>query len=237
MKRITADLKRIGKLTAVLLEPVDDSVPKPTMFLTRALALTNNLPFGCERIQLVDRALMHLDTHNMYEVWVVTSTPQSRTMSVPPAYKMLRLMVLGADVDKVTFTEPQARNNQYALQAHTNLINGLLASIGLRSQEVHLLPETDRKNRTFFFAKINPDQVNAVVSHFGSKPRFQIQPISWYQGLDSTCMAAVYEVWIKKGPQRNMVAYAVYINSCNVLDGTRNLRPKVPDQDTSDWPW
>ena len=52
-------------------------------FSTRALALTNNLLFGCECIQLADRALMHVDTHNMYEVWVVMSTPQSRTMSVP----------------------------------------------------------------------------------------------------------------------------------------------------------
>ena len=65
--KITADLKHIGKLTVILLEPVDDSVPKQTTFLTRVLALTKNLPFGCECIQLADRALMHLDTHNMYK--------------------------------------------------------------------------------------------------------------------------------------------------------------------------
>ena len=160
MKRIMANLKHIGKLTVVLLELVDDSVPKPTTFLTRALALTNNLPFGCERIQLADRALMHLDTHNMHEVWMVSSTPQARTMSVPPVYKMLRLMVPGVDVDKVIFTKPQVRSNLYALQGQTDLINGLLTSIGLSSNDVYLLPGTDPKNSKLFFAKLNFDRVH-----------------------------------------------------------------------------
>ena len=40
--------------------------------------------------------------------------------------------------------------------------------------------------------------MNTLVSQFGSKPRFQIQPVEWYRGANVTNMAAVYEVWIKK---------------------------------------
>ena len=83
MRHITEDLKHIGKVTAVLLEPMDDPIVEPAAFLARALALNNNLLFGCEHIQLVDRALMYVDMHNAYKVWIVTSTPQSRTISLP----------------------------------------------------------------------------------------------------------------------------------------------------------
>ena len=37
-----------------------------------------------------------------------------------------------------------------------------------------------------------------MVSQFGSKPRFQIQPVEWYRGANLTNMSAVYEVSIKK---------------------------------------
>ena len=40
--------------------------------------------------------------------------------------------------------------------------------------------------------------MNTVVSQFGSKPRFQIQPVEWYRGANLTNMSSVYEVWIKK---------------------------------------
>ena len=40
--------------------------------------------------------------------------------------------------------------------------------------------------------------MNTVVSQFGSKPRFQIQPVEWYRGANLTNMSAVYDVWIKK---------------------------------------
>ena len=69
-RHITQDLKHIGKLTTVLLEPMDDSTTHPATYLARALALNNNLPFGFERIQLVDRAPMHLTA--------ITSAPIGR---------------------------------------------------------------------------------------------------------------------------------------------------------------
>ena len=37
-----------------------------------------------------------------------------------------------------------------------------------------------------------------MVSQFGSKPRFQIQPVDWYGGANLTNMAAVNEVWINE---------------------------------------
>ena len=74
----------------------------------------------------------------------------------------------------------------------------LLGSIGLNSDEVHLLPGTDPRNSKLFFTELNEEQVNTVVSQFGSKPRFQIQPVEWYRGANLTNISAVYEVWIKK---------------------------------------
>ena len=56
----------------------------------------------------------------------------------------------------------------------------------------------DPRNSKLFFTELNEEQVNAVVSQFGSKPRFQIQPVEWYRGANLTNMSAVYEVWIKK---------------------------------------
>ena len=46
-------------------------------------------------------------------------------MSPPPTYKLLRLMTLGAEVDKVVFHEPDMRDNPYAIHLHSDLINGL----------------------------------------------------------------------------------------------------------------
>ena len=103
-------------------------------------------------------------------------------------------MTPGAEVDKVVFHEPDVRDNQYAVQVHNDLINGLLGSIGLNSDEVHLLPGTDPRNSKLFFTELNEEQVNTVVSQFGSKPRFQVQPVEWYRGANLTNMAAVYEV-------------------------------------------
>ena len=40
-------------------------------------------------------------------------------------------------------------------------------------------------------------QVNAVVSQFGSKPRFQIRLVEWHRGA-LTNLSAVYDIWIKK---------------------------------------
>ena len=128
----------------------------------------------------------------------MSSTRDSKNLSPPPMYKLLRLMTPGAEVDKVVFHEPDVRGNQYAIEVHNDLINGLLGSIGLNSDEVHLLPGTDSRNSKLFFTDLNEEQVNTVVSQFGSKPRFEIQPVEWYCGASLTNMCAVYEVWIKK---------------------------------------
>ena len=81
-------------------------------------------------------------------------------------------MTPGAEVDKVVFHEPDVRDNQYAVHVHNDLINGLLGSIGLNSDEVYPLPGTDPRNSKLFFTELNEEQVNTVVSQFGSKPRF-----------------------------------------------------------------
>ena len=65
------------------------------------------------------------------------------------------------------------------------------SSIGLNSDEVHLLPGTDPRNSKLFFTELNEEQVNTVVSQFGSKPRFQIQPVEWYRGASCDRLAAV----------------------------------------------
>ena len=90
------------------------------------------------------------------------------------------------------------RDNQYAIQVHSDLINGLLRAIGLNYDEVHLFPGTDPRNSKLFFTELNEEQVNTAVSQLGSKPNFQIQPVEWCRGANLTNMSAVYEVWIKK---------------------------------------
>ena len=197
IKRLLADLPMLGRFVATLLEPVSDDDDRPS-FLNRALALNSNLPFGCDKLQMADRSLMHIRTHGRFDVLIASSTRDSRNLSPPPTYKLLRLMTPGAEVDKVVFHEPDVQDNQYAVQVHNDLINGLLGSIGLNSDEVHLLPGTDPRNSRLFFTELNEEQVNTVVSQFGSKPRFQIQAVEWYRGANLTNMSAVYEVWIKK---------------------------------------
>ena len=197
IKRLLADLPMLGRFVAILLEPVSDDDDRPS-FLNRALALKSNLPFGCEKLQMADRSLMHMRTHDRFDVWIASSTRDSKSLSPPPTYKLLRLMTPGAEVDKVVFHEPDVRDNQYAVQVHNDIVNGLLGSIGMNFDEVHLLPGTDPGNSKLFFTELNEEQVNTVVSQFGSKPRFQIQPVEWYRGANVTNMSAVYEVWIKK---------------------------------------
>ena len=195
IKRLLTDLPMLGRFVAILLEPINDEDEKP-LFLNRALALNSNLPFGCDKLQMADRSLMH--THDRFDVWVASSSRDSRSMSPPPTCKLLRLMTPGAEVDKVVFHEPDVGDNQYANQVQSDLVNGLLGAIGLNSDDVHLLPGTDPRNSKLFFTELTEEQVNAVVSQFGSKPRFQIQPVEWYRGANLMNMAAVYEVWIKK---------------------------------------
>ena len=52
----------------------------------------------------------------------------------------------------------------------------------------------DPRNSELFITELNEEQVNTVVSQFGSKPRFHIQPMEWYRGANLTNMSAVYEV-------------------------------------------
>ena len=197
IKRLLTSLPMLGCFVAILLEPVSDDDDKPS-FLNQALAVNSNLPFGCDKLQMADRSLMHIRTHGRFHVWIASSTRDSRNLSPPPTHKLLRLMTPGAVVDKVMFHERDVRDNPYAIQVHNDLINGLLGSISLNSDEVHLFPGTDPRNSKLFFTQLNEDQVNTVVSRFGSKPRLQTQPVEWYRGANLTNMSAVYEVWIKK---------------------------------------
>ena len=98
----------------------------------------------------------------------------------------------------MVFHERDVRDNQYAVQVHNDLINGVLGSIGWNSDEIRLLRGTDPRNSQLFFTELNEEQVNTVVSQFGSKPRFQIQPVEWYHGANLTNMSAVYQAWINK---------------------------------------
>ena len=123
IKRLLADLPMLGRFVAILLEPVSDDDDRPS-FLNRALALNSNLPFGCEKLQMADRSLMHMRTHDRFDVCIASSTRDSRSLSPPPTYKLLRLMTPGAEVDKVVFHEPDVRDNQYAVQVHNDLVNG-----------------------------------------------------------------------------------------------------------------
>ena len=77
MKRLATELLALGKFVAVLMEPVDDSMGQAASFLSTALALSSNVPFGCKRLQLADRALMHLRMHDQYKVQVISSTSES----------------------------------------------------------------------------------------------------------------------------------------------------------------
>ena len=183
IKRLLADLPMLGHFVAILLEPFSDDDAKPS-FLNRALALNSNLPFGCDKLQMADSSLMHIRTHGRFDVWIASSTRDSRNLSPPPTYQLLRLMTPGEEVDEVVFHEPDVPDNQYPIQVYNDLINGLLGSIGLNSNEVHLLLGTDPRNSKLFFTELNKEQVNTVVSQFRSKRRFQIQPVEWYRGAN-----------------------------------------------------
>ena len=162
IKRLRTDLPMLGRFVAIQLELDSDDDDKPS-FLNRALALNSNLPFGCDKLQMADRSLMHIHTHGRFDVWIPNSTRDSTNVSPPPTNKLLRLMTPGAEFDEVVFHEPDVRDNQNAIQDHNDLINGLLGSIGLNSDDVHLLPGRDPRNSKLFFMELNEEQVNTVV--------------------------------------------------------------------------
>ena len=98
---------------------------------------------------------MHMRTHDRFDVWIASSTRDSRNMSPPSTYKLLRLMIRGVEVDKVVFHEPHVRDNRYAIQVRSDLINGLLGAIGLNYDDVHLLPGTCPGNSKLFFTELH----------------------------------------------------------------------------------
>ena len=67
IKRLLTDLPMLGRFFAIMPEPVNDADDKPS-FLNRALALNSNLPFGCDKLQMADRSLMHIHTHGRFDV-------------------------------------------------------------------------------------------------------------------------------------------------------------------------
>ena len=67
IKRLLTALPMLGRFVAILLEPVRDDDDKPS-FLNRALTLNSNLPFGCDKLQMADKSLMHTRTHGPFDV-------------------------------------------------------------------------------------------------------------------------------------------------------------------------
>ena len=88
INHLLTDLPMMGRFVACSLEPVEDTDERPT-FLNCALALNGNIPFGCDKLQLTDRSLMHTRTHDRFDVWVASKSRESRKISPPPTYKLL----------------------------------------------------------------------------------------------------------------------------------------------------
>ena len=125
VKRLLTHLPMLGRFVAILLEPVGDEDQKRSFF-NRALALNSNLSFGCQKLQMADMFLMHMRTHDRFDVWIASCSRDSMSMSPPPTFKLLRLMTHRAEVDKVVFHDPDVRDNQCAIRVHNDLVNGLL---------------------------------------------------------------------------------------------------------------
>ena len=105
----------LGRFVAILLEPVSDEDKKPS-FLNCALALNSNLPFWCEKLQMADRSLMHMRTHDRFDVWIASTTRDSRSMSPPPTYKLLRLMTPGATVERAISMRGRFTNSMHDME-------------------------------------------------------------------------------------------------------------------------
>ena len=81
--------------------------------------------------------------------------------------KRVTAKVLHDSMDKVIFKDPAVRDNQYALQVHMALVNGLLGSVGLNVDDIHLLHGADLKNSKGFLVELSgggPVWVQAEVS-------------------------------------------------------------------------
>ena len=74
IKRLLTDLPMLGRFVAILLEPVSDDDDKPS-FLNRALAVNSILPFGCDKLQMADKSLMHIRTHGRFGSRAAQGTP------------------------------------------------------------------------------------------------------------------------------------------------------------------
>ena len=132
--------------------------------------------------------------------WIAYST-QSRSkptwLRSAAVFKTLRLMPVGHKLNKVAYREPRLRLNQYAVQMHVDHVNNIMATLQLNSKEQFLQPGVDPRNTHLFFPQLTPDQVLLADQH-GTKPRFQIQPISWYRGGDDVRFWKAFDGFIKK---------------------------------------
>ena len=78
MKRVTAEVPALGKLWAVLLEPADNSESMGSFPDQSAGPQQRHPVWVFFHLQLVDRALMHVCTHDRFEFWALSSILECR---------------------------------------------------------------------------------------------------------------------------------------------------------------
>ena len=170
--------------------------------LYKALAFVENIPFCCEKISMADRPVVHMATHKEMVTWIAYSTPESRckptALRSTAVFKTPRLMPPGQTPNKVVYREPELQLNQHAVQMHVDHVNNIMATLQLDSKEQYLEPGVDLRNTRLFFPQLTPDQVLLLADQHGTKPRFQIQPISWYRGGDDVHFSRAFDGFIKK---------------------------------------
>ena len=201
MSRIRNHRTTLGKFALLLFMDREDDVSGQT-FLSKALAFAENIPLCYDKISMADRPVVDVASHKEMVTWIAYSTPESRSkptvLCSTAVIKTLRLMPLGHKLNKATYRELELRLNQYAVQMHVDHVNNIMATLQLDSKEQFLEPGVDPRNTCPFFPQLTPDQVLLLADQHGTKPRFQIQPTSWYRRGDDARFSKAFDGFIKK---------------------------------------
>ena len=200
MSTIRNHLTTLGKFALLLFMDREDDVSGQA-FLSKALAFAENISFCCEKMSMADRPIVDLATHKEMVTWIAYSTPESRCkptgLRSAAVFKTLKLMPPGQTLNKVAYRELELRLNQYAVQMHVDHVNNIMATPQL-DREQYLELGVDPRNMLLFFPQLTPDKVLLLADQHGTKPRLQIQPISWYRGGDDVRFWRAYDGFITK---------------------------------------
>ena len=122
----------------------------------------------------------------------------------------------------------------YDARMHVDHVQNVMATPHLDSREQFMGTRVNPPNTRLIFPKLSPDQVLLLAHHHGTKPRFQVQPISWYRGGDDVCFVKSFNGFVKKDYYEKwpslmfMSVLSIFWGVPDVMTSTSRVRIATP---------